>query len=221
MGAGGWGTKRRLVPVAERFWRHVDKRGPDECWPWTGSIGGNGYGQLGSFQETKTHVCYKAHRLSYELHHGPIQAGMHVLHECDNKVCCNPAHLHLGTHQDNMREAAERGRHLRGEQQPNAVLTEAQVLEARRLARAGTPLRVISKQIGAKTMTVSQCVSGRSWGHVPGALGKRTAAKVDDDDVREILRLRAEGLRLKQIGAFFGITESQVCRICKGNRRAA
>lgn len=87
------------------FWRQVDKSSPDECWNWTGAKS-RGYGHV-SFQREQ----WAASRLSYVLTYGPIQNGLFVLHHCDNRACCNPNHLFLGTHQDNMDDMMQKGRH--------------------------------------------------------------------------------------------------------------
>lgn len=73
------------------------------CWIWIGDFQTSGYGRLKVFGSDVS-----AHRFSYELHKGPITDGMHILHTCDVKACVNPEHLREGTHQENMREAAER-----------------------------------------------------------------------------------------------------------------
>lgn len=88
--------------LAERWARYVPTGlATDVCWEWTGSLNNHGYGRLGH--------AY-AHRISYEIHHGPIADGLHVMHSCDNPPCCNPAHLSLGTASDNMRDAVQKGR---------------------------------------------------------------------------------------------------------------
>ena len=70
------------------------------CIPWTGRIGDDGYGVYGDRH---------AHRVVWEHFNGPIPIGMEVLHKCDVRQCVNPAHLYLGTPQDNGRDFKERG----------------------------------------------------------------------------------------------------------------
>lgn len=88
-----------------RFWRNVDRRSGSECWPWTGSIGSGGYGAFSIRGKQLT-----ASRRAYELTFGAIPEGLFVLHSCDNRPCCNPAHLRVGTHTDNMRDMVSRDR---------------------------------------------------------------------------------------------------------------
>jgi hypothetical protein len=88
------------IPLMDRFWTKVDKTG--DCWMWTACRDRQGYGQIDA---------QRAHRVAYADRHGPIPAGMYVLHSCDNPPCVNPAHLRLGTHEENMREMVERARH--------------------------------------------------------------------------------------------------------------
>lgn len=93
-----------------RFWERVDtSAGPEGCWPWTGSTQGKGHGQVyrGPCRKSAPH---KAHRVAWELTHGPIPAGLFVCHHCDNPPCCNPAHLYVGTAADNARDMFARGR---------------------------------------------------------------------------------------------------------------
>lgn len=93
--------KPRAGDLVTRLWQYVDRRGPDECWPWTGAAHGGGYGQLHVNGGPRT-----AHRVIHELQHGPVPAGFHVDHTCHNqdttcpggddcwhRKCCNPAHL--------------------------------------------------------------------------------------------------------------------------------
>jgi hypothetical protein len=92
------------VPSHVRFWRNVDKRGPDECWPWQSSTNQWGYGTASLAGRPKL-----AHRIAWELAYGAIPVGICVLHRCDTPGCCNPAHLWLGTRKDNMRDMLRKG----------------------------------------------------------------------------------------------------------------
>lgn len=68
---------RTKSTLEHRFWRNVDRRGVDECWPWTGYTE-HGYGRISSGKKN-----IQAHRLSWRIHFGPIPPGMCVLHRHD------------------------------------------------------------------------------------------------------------------------------------------
>lgn len=100
--------------LARRFWSKVDRGGRDDCWPWTGATLPAGYGFLTRFvmvDSVRRRKTVYAHRISYELHCGEIPKDIFILHTCDNPGCVNPAHLMTGTHQDNMDDMANKGRH--------------------------------------------------------------------------------------------------------------
>lgn len=92
------------------LWGRVDKSGgPEACWPWTGARH-KGYGMIGIARKK-----HGTHRVAYALATGD-PGDLHVCHACDNPPCCNPAHLFLGTHQDNMRDLVAKGRALKSEE---------------------------------------------------------------------------------------------------------
>lgn len=100
---------RPKLDLLERFWGFVEMIPFHSCWEWTGPKSGSRKGRYyGYFKINKKNI--KAHRFSYELHKGKIPETILVCHSCDNPGCCNPDHLFLGTHADNMRDCANKGR---------------------------------------------------------------------------------------------------------------
>jgi hypothetical protein len=101
-------SKKCHVPVDALFWMKVDKSaGPDACWPYS-RLDKLGYGRF----DRKGPLVF-AHRCAWIFTHGEIPEGMDVLHRCDNRKCCNPSHLFLGTHQENMLDMHRKGRQTR------------------------------------------------------------------------------------------------------------
>ncbi|HZV74586.1 MAG TPA: HNH endonuclease [Conexibacter sp.] len=162
------------------FWSKVDVAGPDECWRWTACCNPAGYGQ-----GTRHRTIFRAHRASWEIHHGPIPYGLNACHNCDNPPCVNPAHLFLGTQQDNVHDMLAKGRdrlHFResppaGESNANAKLTADKVREIRTLYAAGGWRHAdLAERFGISRALVSFITSGRAWRHVTHGEPVRRAA---------------------------------------------
>jgi len=133
------------------------------CWEWTGSVASHGYGSLGVNGRTET-----APRMAYKLFVGKIPEGACVLHSCDNRLCVNPSHLTIGDKAQNAAEAVERGRFktLRGEQNPKAKLTEAEVSEIRSLFDEGWGRKDVGDAYAVSEGAVYGIGDRRTWEHV-------------------------------------------------------
>ena len=146
------------IDFTRRFWAKVDRRGPDECGLWTAAKLKSGYGSFEFHQKTS-----RAHRVSWMLAHGNMPDGLFVCHTCDVRACVNPAHLFLGTHSDNMKDKQRKQRAPHGEDQWQAKLTEADVIEMR---RSHLSLSKIAAIFGIAVSNVSQIRSRKRWAHV-------------------------------------------------------
>lgn len=158
--------------LERRFWRHVAVRGAQECWEWMGAKS-RGYGVLGAGKRGEGLV--KAHRVSWELHNGPVPDAMFVCHRCDNPPCVNPGHLFLGTPADNAQDMATKGRHgrwtrplstARGSRQGSARLTESEVRRILAEHRLGLARFAIANIHAVSYSTVQKIVTGESWRHI-------------------------------------------------------
>lgn len=175
--------------MENKFFQNVRKS--EGCWLWVGSRFSNGYGRVYRKVGFRNYEQVGAHRVSWEIHYGKIPDGLWVLHKCDNHQCVNPAHLFLGTQTDNMRDMVNKGRHYsrvrpqamargerhgsrtkpwrveRGEQHYNAVLSEALVLEIRRLAETGLSGAEIARRLNqCSTVNVNRVIRRDAWKHI-------------------------------------------------------
>lgn len=151
----------RYVPVTE-----------SGCWLWIGRYQSAGYG----FMPLGARGLFKlAHRVSWELHNGPIPDGMCVLHRCDVPACVNPGHLFIGDKRDNIIDARKKGRHTNtwdpehvvGVGNFKAKLNEGHVRAIRRIAsKFPRSYPRIAKRFHITATTVCSIVNRKLWRHV-------------------------------------------------------
>lgn len=150
-----------------RFWAKVDIRGPDECWPWTGSKNENGYGTM--FISVEYGRPERAHRVSWEIKNDRSASGLDICHSCDNPPCANPEHLFSGTALDNITDCIRKGRHSAppvrfGIANNQTKLTEDDVREIRRRLGAGEAGVAIARFFNIDKSNVSYIKLKKSWG---------------------------------------------------------
>lgn len=150
----------------ELFWRKVKRRNKKGCRNWSGVLDAKGYGHT-NFKGYRT----TAHRIAYMLTHGPVPEGLVVMHSCDNRACCNPNHLVLGTQKENLDDMRAKGRagdcRNFGEKHGRCKLTGEQVEQIRALYEAGgTSQDKLAIQFGASQSQIGRIV--RNEGRMRG-----------------------------------------------------
>ena len=142
--------------IQERFDEKYIPEPISGCWLWTAHCQPNGYGAI----ERYDGKSLLAHRVSWELHHGPIPKGLHVCHKCDVCCCVNPQHLFLGTHADNMADAVRKGRKRMptGDASPHTKLPDADVGTIRTSSEMGI---VLAKRFNVSPGYISSIRNGK------------------------------------------------------------
>lgn len=220
-----------LTTPAIRFWRFVDKA--EGCWEWSGPRFPTGYGFL---KDSSTKRNRMAHRVSWEIHYGPIPKGLHCCHRCDNRSCVNPAHLFIGTAKDNMVDRDRKGRQAphHGEFNGRAKLTEAVRLEIiREYSSGGVSYDKLAKKHRVSKTGIANLLRGKSWKHQEPARGIKAIrahndatkglpgetnpfAKLSADDVRHIRSdYMMGGVTLQQLAARFAVNKTCIHKIIK------
>lgn len=139
--------------VEQRLMDKIDRRGINECWPWTAKSQVKGYGRIKVAGKQQ-----RAHRLVYAIHFGPIPDDLVVRHTCHNRACCNPNHLLLGTVGDNNRDTVESGRHRFGDGQKKLTADLARFIRTTDLSSTA-----LGEQLGVHPTTISAIRNGRAW----------------------------------------------------------
>jgi hypothetical protein len=152
--------------LERRFTPKVAQKSPDECWPWTArAVTSFGYGRMTAGRGT--HL--KSHRIAYALAFGGIPDGLHVLHRCDNPKCCNPGHLFLGRHKDNVDDMRAKKRAANppskfGEKHHNTRFSEADALK---IISDPRPARLVAPEYGVCEATIWRIRRGDTWKAMP------------------------------------------------------
>jgi hypothetical protein len=153
-------------PLAERFWPKVRKT--DGCWFWTGAQSKSGsrtakpYGQLSVGWKRRSHKL-KAHRVAWELTHGPVPDSFVVCHRCDQPLCVRPDHLFLGTAADNSADMVAKGRMSQGERHTRTKLTMAVVRDIRARSFGPGELATLARLLGVSRSTLYLIRKGKNW----------------------------------------------------------
>ena len=139
-----------------------------DCWNWTGSKKPSGYGSV------RINKKYKlAHRVAFELYNGEIPSGYIVCHICDNRSCCNPSHMMLGTIKSNAADMILKGRGrkkeyaARGEKNGNAKLREADIIDIRMAYSSGEMSQgALAKKYNVTQPVISSLILRKTWRHI-------------------------------------------------------
>jgi hypothetical protein len=143
-----------------RFWSRIEVRKQSQCWPWRYGTNESGYGE---FRCEGGEDRGAAHRIAYTITKGDIPAGLIVRHSCDNPLCCNPDHLEIGTHQDNVADRVSRNRSAIGEDNGRAKLSEEDV---RRIRRSPLSNETLARTFKVDPSTIKAVRTGDTWKHV-------------------------------------------------------
>lgn len=143
------------------------------CWEYTGSRSVTRYWAkhtapgYGTIRIGKPYRC--VHRTYWMLVRN-INLKKMLCHHCDNPPCFNPDYLYEGDSSQNSRDAYARGRiHLpsqRGSKGNAAKLTEADLLEIRRLVDSGELQSTLARQFGVTQSTISRIKLKKNWGDI-------------------------------------------------------
>lgn len=163
-------------PMAERFWARVTRGAGNSCWEWTGPTLPKGYGTITSGRASGHPPRQLVHRVSWEMHNGPIPDGLWVLHHCDNPPCIRPDHLFLGTAADNNADMRQKGRWRggfqkgragrKGEDNSGTKLTNADIHEIRSLRATGVTLLALGNRFGVSPSVIWKIAQGKTWTHL-------------------------------------------------------
>ncbi len=150
----------KLTPKNLRnFWKKVDKRDSNTCWPWLANQSKRGYGKIGFGGKH-----YRATRVMLAIT-GQQNNQLEVRHSCNNPNCVNPSHLCFGTHIENEQDKILAGTILKGSQQPRSKLIEADIPIIRKLSETRSQ-RKLGLLFGVDHAVIGRIRQGKTWRHI-------------------------------------------------------
>lgn len=188
----------RPASTPEVLWSKVDKREPNECWPWKGTIHEDGYGRTWINDRG-----YYAHRVIFNLANpGQIElasptnkkAKGFLMHLCDNRICCNPAHLQVATIKENNDDCNQKGRRQlpRGEDHFRAVFTNEETAKILEMRKQGKTATQIADEFGKNRSSVKTLLYRNRE-------NKEPRVTTTDEDIAKIVQMRQDGCTQKTI----------------------
>lgn len=216
----------RDISLKQRIKRNIEK---DEngCWIWQKGLNDDGYGQISIGGEK-----HRAHRIAYQEWVGPIPEGKEICHTCDVRNCCNPKHLFVGTHKENIQDMRKKGRAAScvGSNNSNASLTESTVIKILDMLVFGIPDVEIAEEFGVSRESIAKIRRGVNWRHVIDTLpeykrkklakikkkGQEPIRAFTESDVRRVRRMLEKGKTVAHISRFFAVGETTIRNLRDG-----
>jgi len=162
------GSHGKYCSLICRLWAKIEIGQQKECWEWKGAKDRLDYGRFSINRK-----MYGAHRTIYGICYGEIPYNLEVCHKCDNPSCCNPSHLFLATHADNMKDMVKKNRQAHnnpcfqeGEKHPRSSLTNTDVEIIKLKLKQGFSQTMLSQIFNVGIHTIHYIKTGRTWKHI-------------------------------------------------------
>ena len=197
--------RKHNLTIKQRILRNVKIHPKTGCWEWQLKTKPTSYGVL----KVKAKQIF-AHRLAYQEFVGPIPKHLFVCHSCDNRVCCNPTHLWLGTIQDNVDDMIAKGRQKLCKREPKLKREEIEkVLQASDLTQKELAAKYkVSQSLISRVLRAHGVSRGKGGGvRVPPVGTNHPRAKFSEEQIRSI---RRSSLSRNTLAATFDCSPSTI-----------
>jgi len=207
--------------IINRFWKKIDfpKDLIHDCWNWNKYTCRSGYGNFRAFPRSTGKPRFRAHVFSYKIFKGNFEKGLEVRHTCDNPACVNPAHLLIGTSQQNSQDMVDRNRQSRIFKLSDETVKE--ILNDLILGKSTTEL---AKQHNVVHSTINAFSIGRTRKHIFNQLTDNQKKKIQEnkrllssDEIQKIKYLKSTGMVEAKIGKIIGVSHQTINNVINNN----